>query len=504
MRGRRAATAVAVVALAVAALAAGVQLTSGSRQEPVRDAGTRTGYHTSKTPSPVATPDADRAPRSSVPPGSQPLGLKWSRAQPDTFGFVANAGGGWTFTEVLWCDVEPRPGVYQWAGLDAVVREARRLGHEPMLKLRTGQCWGTEPPSATGGDSWEGATKDASTPPVSRAQYLAFVRAVVQRYAARGVDVYAVENEPDTVNHWAASVAAYRDLARAVARTIHRVHPAAHVLDGGPSSTSYGVAMAAARIGRDPDGALEVYRAYYARRLAGSVSRFPEAGSVAELRAILRTSAARRSVATVRDALRLADRGATDGYQLHFYEPADQLPAVLGFLGARLANGVPLEAWEVGAAWPGDGYDELAHATETFRIVGLLLEAGARPIVHLPAAYSDAPGKIQVFRGLVESDGTVLPAGSGWDELTEALAGLHGLAVEPAREGLTGAVWSIGRRQAALVWSAGPPVPLDPADVERIVAASGATEQGAPVVGADPVLVLGSARGDLAKELGRG
>ena len=61
----------------------------------------------------------------------------------------------------------------------------------------------------------------------------------------------------------------------------------------------------------------------------------------------------------------------TDGYQLHYYEPAGQLPALLRFLQSRLDGDVPLEAWEVGAAWPGEDYDELAHATETFRIVGL-------------------------------------------------------------------------------------------------------------------------------------
>lgn len=500
MRGRAAVTAVAVVALAVAVLAAGIQLTS-SRETAVLDSGSRPGDRPSPTAD--ATPAPDLLPQATVPPASQPLGLKWSRGQPETFGFVAEAGGGWTFVEVPWCEVEPEPGAYQWEALDSVVAEARQLGHEPMLKLRTGQCWGTEPPTEAPRDTTENVTKEGSTPPTSTAAYLSFVRATVQRYAALGIDVYAIENEPDTVNHWAAPIDAYRSLALEVGQAIHEVHPGAHVLDGGPSSTAYGVAMAAAMIDRDPTGALDAYRAYYARRLAGSASRFPDVTTVAELRAVLRRADAVRAVQTVDLAVELANTGTTDGYQLHFYEPADQLPALLEFLESRLAGDVPLEAWEVGAAWPGEDYDELAHATETFRVVGLLLAAGVRPIVYLPVAYSPAPGKLQVFRGLVEPEGTVLPAGSGWAELTTALAGLHGVAVRPVREGLVGATWQVAGRQAALVWSSGAPVDLDPDDVERIVDATGTTVEGDPVVGGDPVLVLGSAGGDLAAELDR-
>ena len=497
---------VAAVTLAVVvsgALAAGaIALTSRGQQrapaaEPVSQA-----RPMPDEPAPAPAPTA--LPTGSAAPGSEPLGLRWSWAQPDTFDFVARASGGWTFAEVLWCDIQPEPGTWEWTALDAVVRDARTLGHETMLKLRTGQCWGAAPAPALRRDVTENVDKDPSTPATDLAAYLAFVRAVVGRYAARGIDYYAIENEPDTVNHWAAPIASYRSTARAVAAAIHQVDPGALVLDGGVSSTAYGVAMAAAQIRREPRRALHTYRAYYARRIAGSASRFPDVRSVRELRRVLGSDQARRAIRAVDIAVDLANAGVLDRYQLHYYEPPDQLPRLLQFLDGRLRQQVPVEAWEIGIAWPGPGFTERAQATQVFRIVALLLAAQVRRTVYLPAAYTAAPGKLQVFRGLTEPDGTTYPAGDGWLALVDALAGLHDVRVRPAGGRLAGATWQIGGRQAALVWARSGPVALEPTDVRMVMDATGAVVPGAPVVGRDPVLVLGSARGDLTAQVARG
>ncbi|MGB0100789.1 MAG: hypothetical protein WBP61_10965 [Nocardioides sp.] len=437
-------------------------------------------------------------------PGSGPLGLKWSWGQPETFDFVASAAGGWTFLEVEWCHVQPDPGTFDWTRVDSVVREARALGYETMLKLRTGQCWATEPPSAARRDTTENTTKTPSTPATDEAAYLAFVRETVRRYAARGVDDYAVENEPDVVNLWSAPVVDYERLAIRVAAAVHDVHPGAHVLDAGASSTAYGVAMAAASIDQDPDAALRTYQAYYARRIDGGMSRFPAVADVNELQRVLASEPAQRAVQAVETGIRLANSDAFDAYQLHFYEDPAQLPELLGYLGGRLQDDVPIEAWEVGVAWPGATYDEQVQAEDVFRLVGSLLDGGVRRIVYLPAAYSPAPEKVQVFRGLTHADGEMLPAGQGWVALATALKGLHDAPVASAGGELRGATWRIGQRQAALLWSSGGQVSLDADDVDQVVDASGAVVEGPPVIGSAPVLVLGSAGGELARQVGAG
>lgn len=497
---RRLATTLVVAAASAGLLAVGLAVTDVDRGPLARGAGPEPVRRTAP-PIPGERAITKLPPRTAAP-GTRPLGLKWSWVQPETFGFVARAGGGWTFAEVEWCDVEPSPGVFQWSALDRTVGDARALGHRTLLKLRTGQCWATERPAAgLTRDQTENVSKDPSTPATDLAAHLAFVRAVVQRYAARGVDHYAVENEPDTVNHWAAPLADYRRTVRRVAAAIRRAHPGAHVLDGGVSSTAYGVAMAAAQLRGDPRRALRTYRSYYARRLAGDASRFPAVSGVPALREVLRTATARRAVRAVGVTTSLANAGVVDGYQLHYYEPAAQLRPVLRFLERRLRRGVPVEAWEIGTAWPGPSYAAGRQATELFRIVGVLLAAGVRPLVHLPVAYSGAPGKQQVFRGLVESDGSLLPAGSGWVALNRALGSLRGRPVQRAGGRLTGAVWRTGSREAALVWARRGSVRLGAADVRAVLDARGARVPGPPVVGRAPVLVLGSAGGQLARSL---
>lgn len=500
--------AIAAVAVGVGAVAVAVEGDGGGGGVGASITGPgRAGPTVARSTPAPAVPNAPAWPPPGLParvatPGSGPLGLKWSWAQPETFPYVARAAGGWTFAEVEWCAVETRPGHVDWSEVDRVVRRARTLGHRTMLKLRTGRCWATELPSTTlARDRTENVGKDPSTPALDPAAHRAFVRAVVQRYGARGVDHYAVENEPDTVNHWAASIADYEQTVRRVARTIRRTRPGAHVVDGGVSSTAYGVAMAAARMGRAPGQAVRDYRAFYARRLAGDVSRFPAVSSVRELRAVLRTPGARRAIGAVRVAVELANAGVVDGYQLHFYEPAGRLRGVLRFLDRRLRRGVRVEPWEIGSAWPGSGFDQRRQATELFRTVALLLADDARPIVHLPVAYSAAPGKQQVFRGLTDADGTVLAPGRGWVALSRALVGLGDRPVRTARGRLAGAVWRVGGRTAALVWARRGRVALDATDVRRVVDPTGARVAGPPVVGRRPVLVLGSAGGQLARTL---
>ena len=450
------------------------------------------------TPKPLPIPSATTSPSA---PGSDPLGLKWNRFQPQTADFIRRTAGGWTFTEVEWCEVEPSPGQRDWSTLDEAVSSIRDLGHEPMIKIRTGQCWGTAAPLTGGFDRTEATFKTPSTPPTDLPAYLAFVTDLVHRYAALGVHEYAVENEVDVTNFWAADVADYDRLVRQVAPAIREADPEARVLDGGVSSTSYGVALAAAQLATgDEDGALSTYQRYYSRRIQGGVSRWPLVSSAGSLRVQVDSEMGQRSVEAVDLAIRLATEGVVDVYQLHFYETVEALPQLLDFLTDRIGDAAPIEAWEAGIAWPGSDYDQREHAEEVYRLVALLLARDVRRIIYLPVAYT--PGdRTQVFRGLVLHDGTPLVAGHAWVALTDALAGFGDGTLTPLTGDLAGVAWSGSNGDGAIVWSTGEPTALPEGSVQRVLDAAGAEVDVDQEVGDAPVLVLGSAGQDLAGAL---
>jgi hypothetical protein len=416
---------------------------------------------------------------------------------------VRRSSGGWTFTEVEWCEVEPSPGQRDWSQLDAVVRESFDVGQEPMIKLRTGQCWGTLPPEAGVLDQTEATAKTPSTPPSDVDAYLAFVTDLVRRYAAMGVHQYAVENEVDVVNFWAADPAAYDDLVRAVAPAVREADPQARVLDAGVSSTSYGVALAADLLASgDEAGALETYQHYYDRRLAAGLSRWPPVSSAAGLRGLLDEAAARRSIDSVEVAVGLATDGVVDAYQLHFYENVELLPRLLDFVSDRIGS-VPIEAWEIGVAWPGAGFDEQAQADELLRMVALLLADDVRRIVYLPVAFT--PGdREQVFRGLIHQDGTPMLAAHTWVTLVDALAGLGDGALTPLSGDLTGVVWHHGKRDAGIVWATSEPTALPGQGIAEVLDVAGRESDRDQPVGSAPVLVVGSVGEDLASRLADG
>ena len=443
----------------------------------------------SDSPAPTSSPTTS-APIVVNQPGTGPLGLKWSWFQPATFDYVRQASGGWTFTEIEWCEVEKVQGQRDWTEVDRIVQDSLDLGHQPMLKLRTGQCWGTQPATVGGRDSTESTQKTPSTLPVDMAAYLDFVTEAVQRYAALGVHEYAVENEVDVVNFWATDVPSYETLVRAVVPAIRTADPQARVLDAGLSSTSYGVVLASDLLtAGDEEGALQTYEAHYGRRQASGVSRWPAVSSVEELQNVLAGEPAQRSIAAEDVSVRLAHDGVVDAYQLHYYEAASALPELLDHLQERIGDSVPIEGWEIGVAWPGDDYDERAHADEVFELVSTLLAHDVRHVVYLPVAYT--PGaKTQVFRGLVHEDGTLLPAGQGWIALNDALLGLGDADPTPVDGELTGVSWTADGTSYAIVRATGDPVTL-PGGVQRVVDATGAEVPADQPVGEAPVLVTG-------------
>lgn len=465
--------------------------------------------------------------------GGEPvLGAKWDWGRADRFAPYLRRvpGGGATFYELVWCDVEPRQGRVDWTRSDQVVRSARQLGYSMYLKLRVGSCW------ATGGQAGArrgGKGKTASAMPADPAAYQAWMRAAVRRYAPMGVREYAIENEVNGQGFWAASPADYQRLAMLASAAIHRADPRALVVDAGISSTAYGVAIAdkLLRRGRDAE-AVAAYQRYYQRRFDRRGRDFPEVGDPAELRIALGGQQARRNLAFMAVANQLAERKVVDVRQLHFYESWDNLPAVLAYLGGALPAGFPVQAWEVGMFWPkGSAADatpnaaeatpnaaeatptageaptgqatpaagqgaptgEQARADELAKAVSLLLAGGVRPVIWLPLAFDPAGRHADEPRyGLLDPGGAVRPAGAAFLQLATMAAGAsswQGIA----RGDVTGVAFSHGSSTSMVVWSQrGGTLQLAPRPAGHAeLLGGGRVPWGAEgiAVGADPLLV---------------
>jgi hypothetical protein len=404
---------------------------------------------TATTQAPPVAPSAGRV----VPAGAKPIGAKWDWSRLDSFTpYLKDLSGGATFYELVWCQVEPRPGQRDWSVVDGVAGRSPRLGYQLYLKIRVGSCWVN---GDRGGHLRGAKRKTASAMPDDLTAYRGFVDAAVRRYAAMGVHQYAVENEPNAANFWQGTPEQLEQLVTVAAAAIRAADPKALVVDPGVSSTAYGVAIAKRLLDAGhADQAVAAYQRYYARRFPVRGRNLPQAHDEAELRGALQTEQASGNLAYLQLADRLAARRVVDVRQLHFYEPWDNVPALLDYLHATLPPRFPVQAWEVGMFWVGGPADPQARAGEAVKTVALLLAGGVRPVIWLPLAYDPAGSAGEPRYGLLDPDGTVRPAGDAVRSI--AVAAGRGKAVQEVRSAsVSGVAFGAAGSTTLVVWSSG-------------------------------------------------
>ncbi len=435
-----------------------------------------------------------RAPNASrLYPGPQvdatkhPFGIKWDWSQArEHAAFLSRVAGGATWFSVTWCDVEASKGIRDWRRNDAVVEAAQKLGYEMYLRLRVGSCW------ATGGRAGSSRRSAPSAPPKDRKAYERFVAEAVARYSVKGVHTWAIENEINARNFWTGSTAEYEALAEAVAPVVRRSDPKARIFDAGLSSEGYGVAIAQRLMddGRE-DEAVAFYRAYYARRFIEPRFIFKQISTPAGLRKVLNSPRARRAKWALRVTAGLLERKVIDGFQLHFYERFDHLDDVLRHIKRDLKIGAPIEAWEVGVAWPGKDYDARAHGVETAKLLSSLLAAGIRRAIYLPLRFSETRPR-EIWRGLFDTDDAPRPASEAYETLVERMSGGSGWAPVAGRR-LNGVVFlGEGSVTTAVVWSGGEAkIPGSEALAQAIdLTGEPVAVSGGLTIGPEPVLVV--------------
>lgn len=385
---------------------------------------------------------------------ANPFGLKWNWEQAETLAsYLDRTAGGATFFLVSWCEVEREQGQRDWREVDRVAAGARQLGYELYLKVRVGSCW------ATGGAAGAGTGRRNRTPslmPTRLDAYLDFVGEAVTRYSPMGVHAWGVENEVNALNFWRGTPEEYTRLARDVAGKIRSVDRQARVFDSGLSSIAYGGLLARRLIDEGkPEEALRSYQRYYARRFANAQFVYPRANSVEDLNRALSSDVAHRAQRFLDATIALYRDRIVDGFQLHYYDPWTELPAVLDYLRDRLGPDSLIEAWEVGVAWPGPDYDASEHAAEVVKLFSTLLGAGVRRAIYLPVAFTPGGQRAdELVRGLVEPDGTVRPAGDAYVELLSVAKG------ETSRTRISagrfrGLAFSAGPRTTLVLWAEG-------------------------------------------------
>ena len=139
--------------------------------------------------------------------------------------FVATAralGAGLVRLYVYWSQVEPRPGLYNWSIVDALMSQLSG-DEEVWVTVCASSQWGTRTPTDFLPPS----------PATSLEAYQAFVRALVARCRGR-VHYWQCENEPSNVGLlWAGTAAEYVDQLAVFARAVRDSDPRAAVVLGG-------------------------------------------------------------------------------------------------------------------------------------------------------------------------------------------------------------------------------------------------------------------------------
>ena len=437
------------------------------------------------TPVPsVVLPEPTHPPVTKFPVGVKYARVAFDRYQPWLTELGAGSG---TFYEAVLCDVSSQPGTYDWSELDTVADQAESVGHELMLKVRVGSCW------ATGGQVGEarGAKgKTASVTPTDMEAYDEFLQALVERYGARGVTEWAIENEINNTAQWAGTPAEYAALVEHAAGVIRAAQPDAVILDSGLSSPTMGTGVVLDLLaqGKD-DEALEAYQRYYARRHTSRTRDYPALSTQEELQALIATEKWQYNDAVIEATLGLAEDGVIDRLQMHFYERWDAAPLLMEFFRSRIPADMPIEAWEVGLFDVDESKSEAALTEEVTKTVSQLLAYGAGRVLWLPlAADPNGTGGEEKRFGLLEPDGTPRAVAGAFEELVRVS---NGATLQPLdSEGLLGFVARQGDKATVVAWATDQTVEADwAAGAGSLLGATTTTESGATGIGTSPVMI---------------
>ena len=125
---------------------------------------------------------------------------------------------------VMWSDLEPRRGVYQWAKLDAIVALAQQHGVEPVLVLGLTPTWASSHPEQI--SNYGPGTSPAM--PATMQDWTNYIAAVATRYLGR-IRAYEIWNRTERPVLFGRSHRYFR-LTQAAHDTLKRIDPTIQVV----------------------------------------------------------------------------------------------------------------------------------------------------------------------------------------------------------------------------------------------------------------------------------
>lgn len=164
-----------------------------------------------------------------IPPsqGKIRFGVHVLDASDYTLKKVQEMGATWVVYPVLWRDIEPYPGRYNWAGLDLALQAMEYYRLNPIFRV-------DHPPA------WASLTPYPNSPPKEPALYADFLRKLSARYKGR-VKAYIIWNEPNLAQEWGnlpPDPAGYVSLLKAASQAIRETDPDAVIVSAGLAPTN--------------------------------------------------------------------------------------------------------------------------------------------------------------------------------------------------------------------------------------------------------------------------
>lgn len=146
----------------------------------------------------------------------------------------------WGSPALMWLNVEPARGTYNWAALDAAVSSAQANGSRDIMYV-AGMTPAWAATSKNAGDFVQPGT---ASPPANPQDYGDYIRAVAQRYKGR-ITSYECWNEAALTTFWRGSASQMVALTKLCYKSVRAADPKATVLSAGvvasdPRHTSKG------------------------------------------------------------------------------------------------------------------------------------------------------------------------------------------------------------------------------------------------------------------------
>jgi hypothetical protein len=137
-------------------------------------------------------------------------------------------GGVRLWGAIYWAQINPAPGIYNWARFDAILDAAAKHHVDVIFTLAFTPRW-----AATEKDAEPFFSRGGSSPPADPASWQDFIRAAVARAAGR-IRYWEIWNEPEDPKYYSGDVATMVELQKSAFETIKAIDPSLMVLT--PSS----------------------------------------------------------------------------------------------------------------------------------------------------------------------------------------------------------------------------------------------------------------------------